>query len=121
MPARANARTRREIPRRRPARRRPAPRRRGSRVNWDRLGRVALTILLAAVLISYLSPLIGFVNTYRDSSAAKAHLHELVLENKRLHQDVQATADPSVLQREARRQGMIEPGERPYVIHGLNR
>ena len=25
------------------------------------------------------------------------------------------------LEREARRQGMVVPGERPYVIHGLGR
>jgi cell division protein FtsB len=118
MPARAQA-TR--APRRRPAaRRRPAPRRRGSRINWDRLGRVALTIVLAAVLFSYLNPLLSFVHTYRGSSAAKAHLHELVVENKRLHRRVQSTDDPAVLERQARRQGMIKPGERPYVVHGLN-
>jgi cell division protein FtsB len=26
-----------------------------------------------------------------------------------------------VLERQARRQGMIAPGERAYVVHGLNR
>ena len=112
----------RPAPRRRPAaRRRPAPRRRGSRVNWDRLGRVALTILLGAVLISYLRPLVSFVDVYRSSSAAKANLHRLVLENKRLHARVQASDDPSVLELQARRQGLIKPGERPYVVHGIYR
>ena len=110
----------RAVPRRRPAaRRRPAPRRRRSRVNWDRLGRVALTIVLGAVLVSYLNPLVSFVHTYRGSSAAKAHLHGLVVENKRLHERIQSTDDPTVLEREARRQGLIQPGERPYVVHGL--
>jgi cell division protein FtsB len=121
MAARAHAGTR-VAPRRRPAaRRRPAPRRGGSRVHWDRLGRVALTLVLGAILISYLNPLIGFVQTYRGSSVAKAHLHQLVVENKILHRRVQSTDDPAVLERQARRQGMIAPGERAYVVHGLNR
>jgi cell division protein FtsB len=82
---------------------------------------VALTLVLGAILISYLNPLIGFVQTYRGSSVAKAHLHELVVENKSLHRRVQSTDDPAVLERQARRQGMIAPGERAYVVHGLNR
>jgi cell division protein FtsB len=121
MAARAYAPTR-PGSRRRPApRRRPAARRGPSRVNWDRLGRIALTLVLGAILISYLNPLIGFVHTYRDSGAAKAHLHELLVENKALHRRVQSSNDPSVLAQAARRQGMIAPGERAYVVHGLNR
>jgi hypothetical protein len=121
MSARAHAGTR-VAPRRRPAaRRRPAPRRGGSRIRWDRLGRVALTLVLGAILISYLNPLVSFVHRYRGSTAAKAHLHALVVENKRLHERVQSTDDPVVLEREARRQGLIQPGERAYVVHGLSR
>jgi cell division protein FtsB len=82
---------------------------------------VALTIVLGAVMISYLHPLLSFVQTYRGSTAAKAQLHRLVVENRQLHERVQAADDPGVLERAARRQGMIEPGERPYVVHGLNR
>jgi hypothetical protein len=111
---------RRSPPRRRPAARRPGPRRQ-SRVNWDRVGRVALTLVIAAVLISYLRPLASFVHTYRSSSAAKANLHKLLVENKRLHGRLQASDDPRVLERAARLQGLIKPGERPYVVHGLRR
>jgi cell division protein FtsB len=82
---------------------------------------VALTIVLAAVLFSYLNPLVNFVHAYRDSTDAKQHLRELQVENRRLHDRVQSADDPAVLEREARREGMIEPGERPYVVHGLNR
>jgi hypothetical protein len=82
---------------------------------------VALTIVLGAVLVSYLNPLIGFVDSYRGSSAAKERLHQLVVENRQLHDRVQASDDPAVVEREARRQGLIQPGERPYVVHGLNR
>jgi cell division protein FtsB len=76
---------------------------------------------LAAVMVSYLNPLVNFVHTYRDSGAAKQSLHELQLENRHLHNRVQSADDPGVLEREARRQGMIEPGERPYVVKGLSK
>jgi cell division protein FtsB len=106
--------------RRRPAarRRRPAARRGGSRVNWDRVGRVALTLVLVAVLYSYLNPAIDFVKTYTGTTAAKAELHELMRENRRLHNRVQSADDPIVVSRAARSQGMVAEGETPIVIHG---
>ncbi|MEZ5077063.1 MAG: hypothetical protein R2725_06450 [Solirubrobacterales bacterium] len=107
--------------RRRPAarKRRPAARRGGSRVNWDKIGRIALTLVLAAVLYSYLNPAIDFVKTYTATTAAKAELHQLQAKNRKLHRRVQSVADPIVLDREARAQGMVEEGETPTVIRGL--
>jgi cell division protein FtsB len=106
-------------PSRRPAPRRPRARRGPSRINWERAGRIALTLVLAAVLFSYLNPLVTFVETYRDTTAAKAELRSLQAENRQLHNRVQSADEPSVLEREARRQGMTRPGEIPYVVRGL--
>jgi cell division protein FtsB len=105
---------------RRPAarKRRPAARKGASRVNWDRVGRVALTLVLAAVLYSYLNPAIDFVKTYTATTAAKAELHQLQHENTRLHERVQSADDPIVVSREARAQGMVAEGETPIVIRG---
>ena len=106
---------------RRPApRRQPAARRGGSRIRWDRVGRVALTLVLAAVLYSYLNPAIDFVKTYAATTAAKAQLHGLLRENKRLHRRVQGAEDPIVIDGKARAQGMVSEGETPIVIRGLN-
>jgi cell division protein FtsB len=105
---------------RRPApRRRPAARRSASRVNWDRVGRIALTLVLAAVLYSYLNPAIDFVRTYTATTAAKAQQHELQRENTRLHQRIQSTEDPIVIDRMARAQGMVAEGETPVAVRGL--
>jgi cell division protein FtsB len=110
-------------PKRRPAarKRRPAARQNGSRVNWDRVGRVALTLVLAAVLYSYLNPAIDFVKTYTATTAAKAQLHELLHENRKLHTRVQSADDPVVIDREGRSQGMVAEGETPIVVRGLGR
>jgi cell division protein FtsB len=106
--------------RRRPARRKPAPRRGATRVNWDRIGRIALTLVLAAVLYSYLNPAIDFVKTYTATTAAKEKLHVLMKENKHLHRSVQSAKDPIVVDRKARALGMVSEGETPIVIRGLN-
>jgi cell division protein FtsB len=114
MAARAQARRTAAKPRRRPAARRGA-----SRVNWDRVGRIALTVVLAAVLYSYFNPAIDFVKTYTATTAAKAKLHELQAENTRLHNRIQSADDPIVIDRMARAQGMVAEGETPVVIRGL--
>jgi cell division protein FtsB len=105
---------------RRPAaRRKPAARRNGSRIRWDRVGRIALTLVLAAVLFSYLNPAIDLVKTYTATTAAKAEFHEKLRENKRLHNRIQTADDPMVIARKARAQGMVAEGETPIVVRGL--
>jgi hypothetical protein len=120
MATRAQASRSRSATRRRPAARktRPAARRGGSRIKWDRVGRVALTLVLVAVLYSYLGPSVDFVKTYTGTTAAKAKLHGLLKENRRLHNRIQSADDPLVVDQEARAQGMVAEGETPVVIHG---
>jgi cell division protein FtsB len=106
------------------ARRRPAPRRRpgarggASRIQWDRVGRIALTLVLAAVLYSYLNPVIDFVKTYSATGAAKVERAAQQAENTRLHRRIQSADDPAVIDRKARVQGMVGPGETPVSIRG---
>jgi hypothetical protein len=106
---------------RRPAarKRRPAARSGPSRIKWDRVGRVALTLVLAAVLYSYLNPAIDFVKTYTGTTTAKAQFHELLNENKHLHKRIQSSSDPAVIEQEAREQGLVAAGERPIRLSGL--
>ena len=120
MAARAQAGTARRA-RRRPAPRRKVGARRGqSRIRWDRVGRIALTLVLAAVLYSYLNPAIDFVKTYTATTKAKAQLRSLQHENRHLHRRVQSADDPVVINREARAQGMVSEGETPVVVRGLD-
>lgn len=120
MATRAQAGRSRSAPRRRPAARkaRPAARSGPSRIKWDRVGRVALTLVLVAVLYSYLGPSVDFVKTYTGTTAAKAKLHDLLKQDRRLHNRIQSADDPLVVDREARAQGMIAEGETPVVIRG---
>jgi cell division protein FtsB len=121
MASRAHAARRASTARRRPAarKRRPAARRGGTRIKWDRIGRIALVVVLGAVIYSYLNPAIDFVKTYTATTAAKAKLHEQLRENRKLHQAVQSADEPIVVDRKARAQGMVTPGETPIVVRGL--
>ena len=82
---------------------------------------IALTLVLAAVLYSYLNPAIDFVKTYTATTAAKAQLHEAAARKHRLHWRIQYADDPIVVDRKARGQGMVAEGETPIVVRGLER
>lgn len=102
---------------------RPAPRSRSgarrTRVDWERLGRRVLVLVLFAVLASYLNPVINLIDDWRDSRTEQERFADLQHENARLVDRADALADPDTAEREARRQGMVAPGERAYVIRGL--
>ena len=105
---------------------RPAPRsrarRRGTgRVNWDKVGRVALVIVLVAVLASYVGPSLNFLDAWRDSKAEGANLAEAKREYERLRQRIATLSEADAAERAARRNGMVAVGEAPYVVKGLNR
>lgn len=120
MAAHTHAARVRSAPRRRPSARPDGPRSSASRIRWDRLGRIALTLVLAVIAISYFRPVLNLVTTYRGTASARTDLRSLERESNQLKRRLSAASDPVVLEREARRQGLVVPEERPYVIHGLS-
>ena len=106
---------------RRPAPRRPGARKSPSRIKWDRVGRIALVLVLFAVAYSYLNPAINLFETYRSTTAAKAEFQHLMQENKRLHRSIQSADNPAVVAAAARKQGMVAEGETPFVARGFAR
>lgn len=101
---------------------RVAPRSGGSRlsgVRWDRLGRVALVLVLFVVLASYVSPTLNVFETWRESKSAQARLGELKAENASLSRQAEALKQPAAEIIEARKLGLAAPGEQAYVIDGL--
>ena len=90
--------------------------RRASRVDWDRLGRVALVLVLFVIVALYVNPFVNFVDAWRDSRAESEQLAELKAEHSRLAERAATLAEPDAAERGARRLGMIAPGERSVVI-----
>ncbi|MBA2545973.1 MAG: septum formation initiator family protein [Solirubrobacterales bacterium] len=91
-----------------------------SRVRWDRIGRVALVLVLFGVMVSYLNPVVNLVDAWRDSKVGEETLVELQRENASLQSQVDRAEDPLTMEREARKLGMVKPGEQAYVIDGLS-
>jgi cell division protein FtsB len=109
---------RRTKPRRAPRRR--VQRRVGpSRIRWDRVGRIALVLVLFGVLVSYLNPLVNLVEAWQGSKSSEQQLTQLKQEQTQLRGQLREVSSPATLEREARRLGMVEPGEHAYVVHGL--
>ena len=89
------------------------------RVRWDRVGRVALLLLLAGVVLSYVGPARSLFSTWRDSHAKQAQLHTLEQQHQALLSRAKALRDPRTVEAEARRLGLVRPGEHSYVIQNL--
>lgn len=92
---------------------------RGRGIRWDRVGRVALLLVLVGVVGLYVGPAINYVETVREAGARRAEVQELQRENERLRARRTALQDPRTLEREARRLGLVKPGERAYIVKDL--
>lgn len=103
-----------------PARPRPATGR-GQSIRWDRVARWALLCVLAVIVLLYVSPAKHWIQQSRAAGAQTAELHDLQGQNDRLQRQVRDLRRPAALDREARRQGMVGPDERSFVIENLPR
>ena len=75
--------------------------------------------VLAALLYLYLSAGISLLSTWKEAGADSAQLAGLERQHAALESRHASLAAPATLVREARRLGMIRPGEQTYVITGL--
>ena len=120
-----SARSASAAPRRNPRTAPPRPRRvasRGSmvgRVRCDRVGRVGLLLVLAAVMGLYGQHALAYFSTRSQADQQQSIVHRLMRENASLEQQQKALNDPATIQADARALGMVKAGERPYVITGL--
>jgi cell division protein FtsB len=90
-------------------------------IRWDRLSRYGLLVVLVGLMFLYINPLRSYIDTLRESHRRHAEVQGLQRENHRLQAKRRALGDPRTLEAEARRLGMVRPGERAYVISGLPR
>ena len=95
-----------------PARRRPG-------IRLDRVSRAALLLVLVGLAFLYVGPAKSYVQARGESAERAEDVRELREENERLRARRAALEDPRSLELEARRLGMVRPGERSYVIGDL--
>ncbi len=91
----------------------------GSGFRWDRAGRVVLLVVLVGIVGLYVQPLLSYWSTRHESQAKHNEVQLLKRENVRLKQRRTALGSKGFLEQEARRLGMVRPGERPFSVSGL--
>ena len=88
-------------------------------IRWDRLVRVFLLGVLVAILAMYASPVSRWITQSRTAEADKAELRELEARNSDLKRRLAELKKPQALELRARRLGMVQQGERAFVIENL--
>jgi cell division protein FtsB len=90
-----------------------------ARVRWDRVGRIAMLCLLAALLYLYVSAGVRIYSTWGQARSDRTQLAGLEHEHVQLTHQHEALVRHGTVEEEARRLGMMHSGEQPYVITGL--
>jgi cell division protein FtsB len=98
---------------------RPRPVSAPARVRWDRLARIALLFVLVALVYLYASAGASLLSTWKEARRDSAQVVTLERQHVALEAQHAALTSPGTLVEEARRIGMVRPGEQPYVISGL--
>jgi Septum formation initiator len=80
---------------------------------------MAMVCVLGALLYLYLSAGASLLSTWKEARADSAQVTALERQHSALEAQRAALNGPGTLVREARRLGMMRPGEQTYVITGL--
>ncbi len=76
-------------------------------------------LVLFGVMVSYLNPLVNLLEAWQGSKSSEQQLSQLKQEKVELTKQLRQASSPAMLEREARRLGMVQPGEHAYVVKGL--
>jgi len=90
-----------------------------SRVRWDRVGRVALLIVLCVVAGLYVQQALAYLSVRSQANHQRAIVQQLSRANASLRAQQRSLNDPVTILRDARALGMVRPGEHPYEVTGL--
>ena len=101
------------MPSRAPTRRRKRPPRSRALLRWLVLGGVLLVVFL------YYRPLRTYFHVRQTLSQRTAEVRDLRREQRALERRVARAASGDELVREARRIGLVRPGERLFIVKGI--
>lgn len=103
---------------RRPARRAGRKARRSSRsrraLRW-----IGLVVLVAAA-VGYVQPLRAYRDATADVAARTAQIERVERANAELEERIDETETPQFVEREARKLGLVKPGERLFIVSGID-
>jgi cell division protein FtsB len=75
-------------------------------------------ILLVCLL--YARPLRSYLNAKHDLSSRAAEVRSLAAEKRDLQHRLAQASTPAALERQARRLGLVRPGERLFIVKGIS-
>lgn len=90
-------------------------------MRWDRLGRIALVLVLLVIMLSYIRPVSNLFEGWTEASSERDRLEQLQAENAALKEQSKGMSAANAAIIEARELGMVAEGEKPYVVRGLDR
>jgi cell division protein FtsB len=74
---------------------------------------------LVAIALSYVHPLRSYRAARAGVAERRAELAALERENARLEQRLALSGEDAFVEREARRLGLVRPGERLFIVKGV--
>ena len=83
-------------------------------LRWLAVGAILLVALL------YARPLRSYLNTKNQLAQRAADVRALEAEKRDLQHQLANASTPEALQREARRLGLVRPGERLFIVKGIS-
>src|SRR5438045_1172293 len=87
----------------------------------SRVLRWAAVVAFIIVALLYYRPARTYLHTRHTVAARSAEVRRLQRQHERLQRLVTASASDAELAREARRLGLVKPGERLFIVKGINR
>jgi cell division protein FtsB len=88
-------------------------------VRWDRLARLAMLAVLIALVYLYASAGVRMLSTWHQSRHDKAAVTAMEREHGQLVRQHESLIGQAAVEAQARKLGMMRPGEQPYVVTGL--
>ena len=88
-------------------------------MRWDRLGRIAMLFVLAALVYLYLSAGIRMFSTWTQARGDSATVASMEHENRLLQRQHDNLGRRGTEEQEARQLGMMKRGEQSYIVSGL--
>ena len=89
------------------------------RMRRRRLRRLVPILVLAAVAYAYYKPLSSWVHTRHALAQRQAQVAALERQKHALEAAVEQASTDAALARRARRIGLVEPGERLFIVKGI--
>ena len=88
----------------------------------SRSRRWRLVVLVAALFVGFLyyRPLRAYFDTKHALTARRTDVQRLEAQKRRLERRLSVTTSPAALELEARRLGLVKPGERLFIVQGIS-